>query len=199
MLLIQELNHSHIRYLSIMKSYPIIVTLLCLSCHCSGEKDIDENSWLAYLTLNIINFTSWPESHSAEEIDNTPQKNISLCVAGDNAIYAAIKKAVSSIKSNRKIKVTLVRANISHQCDAIFILNTIRDELFFKILASLKNGNHLTISNFYGMNGKRTIVTIRKSDNKKHEISINLSLLEKSRIKISSRLLKLPEIKKVRD
>ena len=182
-----------------MKRMPLIVTLFCLSCHCSGEEAIDENSWLAHLILNIINFTFWPETYSTEETDNNTPKTIFLCVAGDSAIYAAIKKAESSIRSDRNIRVTSVRANISHQCDVVFILNTVRDELFFNTLASLKNSNHLTISNFYGPNGKRTMITIRKSDNKKHEISINLSLLEKSGIKISSRLLRLPDIKKIRN
>jgi uncharacterized protein DUF4154 len=164
---------------------PLLFLILLVSTSLKAST-IDEGEVLAALTLNVIKFATWPS-----EIEG----KIKLCVLGDDTIISAFLNQQSVQINGRQIKIITVRSlvNITN-CNVIFISQSIRDELYYDILSKVSNNSILTIANFIGHKSKTVMVDFYPSKQKRHRLQVNIALLRRADITLSSRILKLATI-----
>ena len=166
---------------------------LCMLFFISGTlpayaQSFEKQTVLAVLTLNLARFTTWPD-----EVFNRETPVLNLCVIGNSIVqlsFAKIDKKRINIKTLRVINLSRLR-NLS-QCHLIYISQMDR-KVLMQVLLELKNRPILTVgenSQFIKAGGMIGLVKI----NGKIQLNINLSIVKKSGLVVSSRILKLATI-----
>lgn len=151
---------------------------------CLAQPVIEEENLVAALSLNIVRFTTWPES---------PSSSFNLCVYGDNVTKEAFSSLEAKPLGSRNIHVlTLDRLIDLDRCQAIYI-HEMRQNLLSQVFNDLKRRPILSLGSTEGFAENGGMIGLRKV-NGKLAIDINLRVTNEAGIVISSRLLSLANI-----
>lgn len=140
------------------------------------------------LILNLALFTEWPDGTF-----DGPHAPINLCVIGDNVVQEAFTGISGKKVGRREINVSdITRSKKIDNCHIVFLGDQDRIRIT-QIQAAAIGKPILTIDDINGLTSFNSIINLQKGDNKM-QLNINLKLAEQSRLKISSRVLKLARI-----
>ncbi|MGR9052385.1 MAG: YfiR family protein [Gammaproteobacteria bacterium] len=162
--------------------------LLCALMPPGQARTLEEHTVLAALTLNIVRFTSWPES-----VADPAGEELHLCLVGDNAT----QQSFLSIDHRSVDKKTVRIVNLSHllnleQCRVLYV-SELKQNLLTQVFLELKNKPVLTIGESHEFAAQGGMVGLENVDGKIN-LFVNLSAMRESGLQISSRLLKLAKI-----
>ncbi len=175
----------------IIKKIPPI--LLCILLFFSNmqvvwSRSVEKQAVLAVLTLNVARFTSWPE-----QIFNTAESILNLCVFGDNVVQNAFEDIDNKIINNKTINiVNLSRLRNVNRCQLLY-LSELEHSRLILLLAEIHGQAILTVGENMGFLQAGGMVGLEKVEGK-IRLTINLAKVEQTGLVISSRLLKLAKI-----
>lgn len=173
--------------LTLNKSKPLALALIVLMAWFDNglaQLAIEEENLVAALSLNILRFSTLPESSSTA---------FNLCVYGDNVT----KEAFSSLESKTIGTRSLHVMPLSHlidldRCNALYI-NDVKANILSQLFNELRKKPILTIGSTESFADNGGMIGLRKT-NGKLAIDINLRVINESAIVVSSRLLSLAKI-----
>lgn len=143
----------------------------------------DEYQIKAALSYNIARYTSWPSENQV----------VRFCIVGNNAVLNAFKAFEKKQIESLPISILHVtKITDTSSCQVLFISKGNRD-LLPRINAAIGTNPVLTISEMPGFNESGGMVNLLTKD-EKITLSINQSAVVKSKLKISSKLLRLAEL-----
>ncbi len=135
----------------------------------------------AAFIYNFIAFTHWPDS---------ADKNMVLCIYGENDFLEEINKLQGKLVDNRQIKVEHI---FNHQelkaCQIIFFPESVNNNLS-SILEEIQNEPILTLADSENAASQGVMINMDLVNNK-IVFDINLEAARKSKLNISSKLLQL--------
>jgi hypothetical protein len=142
----------------------------------------------AAFLFNFAKFVEWPAASFKDDLSP-----INLCILGTDPFGPALDTLKDKTIKGRPLKIK--RANKVDDIEACHILfiSASEKEILKQILYTLKNSNILTVSEIEGfaqMGGIINFIIV----NKKVHFEINPEAAERSKLKISSQLLKLAKI-----
>lgn len=176
--------------LTMKKIPPILLCILLFFSNMEAvwPRSIEKQAVLAVLTLNVARFTSWPE-----QIFNTAEVILNLCVFGDNVVQDAFEKIDQKVVNNKTIHIiNLSRLRNVDRCQLLYLSELDQSRLVL-LLAEIQGKAVLTVGenmNFLRAGG---MVGLEKVEGK-IRLSINLAEVKQAELVISSRLLKLAKI-----
>ncbi len=166
----------------------ISVLLLFSSVASVKPRTVEKQAVLTALTLNVARFTRWPEYNG----DNS-DLIFNFCVVGNNVVQQSFEQIDKKRINGRTIHVIpLLRFMNFKQCQLLYV-STLERSRLIPLLAEMENRPILTVgesSEFLLAGG---MVGLESVDGKM-QLKINLPALNKARLVMSSRLLKLAEI-----
>lgn len=154
----------------------------------SQARSVEKQAVLAVLTLNIARFTSWPD-----DVFEWSNPAINFCVIGDNVVqesFADMENKTINGKSLHVLNRTRLR-NLS-ECQLLYI-SEIERNVLVQVLLDLKNQPVLTVGVGLEFLESGGMVALEKLDGK-IQLNVNLPIVKKSRLVVSSRILKLAKI-----
>ncbi len=152
------------------------------------SRSVEKQTILAVLTLNLARYTTWPE-----RVFNQDAPVLNLCVIGDNVVqksFASIGNTPIKDKTLRILNRSRLR-NLT-ECQLIYVSQLDRNELK-KVLLEVKGQPILTVGEGMEFLKARGMVSLEKI-NEKIQLKINLPIVKRSELVISSRILKLATI-----
>ncbi|HLG53858.1 MAG TPA: YfiR family protein [Vicinamibacterales bacterium] len=154
-----------------------------------GAQSVAPSTLKAAFTLNFVKFTTWP--------DLKPTMPILVCVLGDDTVALAMTQVMTGqTVDGHAVRVARLAPNhTTRDCNLLFL--TDRDPQ--RLAASLEAVSRLqilTVSDVEQSSRRGAIIEFNLQNNRLGFV-INVDAMERSRIKISSRLLLLAAI--VRD
>jgi hypothetical protein len=170
-------------------AFLMLTLLLVHSANTLAEPSIpNEYSVKAALIYSIIKFVDWPEQD--KQITNNP-----LCIAvfGQDPFGSNIDMISSKTAKGRPIKIRrLQKIEEIRSCEVLFISSSEKLQLA-RIMKQLQNQPILTIADHGGFPQAGGMINLTTVNNKvQFEINNNAAL--RSRLRISSQLLKLAKI-----
>lgn len=142
----------------------------------------------AAFIYNFAKFVEWP----AESFKNnlTP---ITLTILGSDPFGAALETLKDQTVQGRKIIIKrTTKGDNLEGCQILFICASEKTQ-YRPILAAIKNLNILTVSDMDKFAAQGGMIGLIKVDDKLH-FEINLEAVQRTKLKISSQLLKLAKI-----
>jgi len=176
--------------LIIKKISPILLGILLFFSNMElvWSRSIEKQVVLAVLTLNVARFTSWPE-----QIFNTEEATLNLCVFGDNVVQNAFEDIDNKTINNKTINiVNLSRLRNVNRCQLLYLSGLEQSRLIL-LLAEIQGQAILTVGENMGFLQAGGMVGLEKVEGK-IRLTINLTQIEQTELVISSRLLKLAKI-----
>lgn len=171
-----------------MRLLTLAFTLLLCIAPSLLARDTKESAVKAAFVYNFARFTEWPE----ESFRQSPNK-FKLCLVGDKPNQQFFSNLMDKRIGERpifiEIRSRLINLNL---CQIIFISGSDRS-LIPRILAAVEFEPVLTIAEMTGFAEIGGIFNIIKIDGK-IRFQANTKAIKRSRLKISSRLLKLAQI-----
>ncbi len=175
--------------LFLMKKISVILCLLLFfNSIVVHARSIDKQTVLAVLTLNIARFTQWPEG-----VFEWSDSNIKLCVIGNNIVqesFVDMKNKTINGKTLRILNRTRLR-NLA-ECQLLYISGLERN-ILVQVLLDLKDQPVLTVGDDLEFIHAGGMIALEKMDGK-IQLNINLPIVKKSDLVVSSRILKLAKI-----
>lgn len=157
-------------------------------CSDVAAKTADEYFVQAAFVMNFAKFTQWPGKTFADASDE-----IRLCVLGDDTVYMAFSEIEGKNINGHHLAVKKIKTiQEIENCHILFVSRSNRDYLP-KIFAAVKEKSILTIGDMPGFTTSGGIISLEKEDDK-IRFTINVTAAKQSRLKISSRLLRLAAI-----
>lgn len=145
---------------------------------------IEEENLVAALSLNILRFSTWPESAT---------NAFNLCVYGDNVTKEAFSSLEAKTIGTRSLHVTPLAHLIElDKCNALYI-NDVKANILSQLFNEIRKKPILTIGSTEAFADNGGMIGLRKI-NGKLAIDINLRVINESAIVVSSRLLSLAKI-----
>ncbi len=159
--------------------------VLCFSFHKPlYAKSVDKQSVLAALTLNLARFTTWPKSQSTL---------LNVCVIGNNVIQTAFFNLnVKTINGKPVYFLNRSRLRPLEHCQVIYF-GDLKKNLVRQVLMDIAGQNTLTIGEGLEFLKAGGMVGLEQKDGKM-QLNINLSVVKKTQLMVSSRILKLATI-----
>lgn len=153
-----------------------------------SSRSVETQTVLAALTLNVARFTRWPK-----QVFIKPEAPLNLCVFGGNIVQQSFDNIDDTIINNRAIHIiNLSRLRNLGRCQLLFLSGLDRHRLT-PLLIELRGWPILTVGENMEFLQAGGMVGLEKI-NGKIQLTINLSMVKKSQLVISSRLLKLAKI-----
>jgi hypothetical protein len=151
--------------------------------------EAQDSTVIAALSLNFARFTEWPASALGDK-----SNPIRLCVIGDNVIQQAFAEVDKKPVGDKLISViNMSRLKNVAQCQLLYVGGLDRNTEI-QLLADNKSQPILTISSdneHFLEDGGMVALNIVEG---KVQMQINLNIVQKTGLKISSRVLKLATI-----
>lgn len=169
----------------------VIRTLLLLnilaSCffYNSATANVEQRLFKAAFIYNFAKFTRWPTA----PVDNK-KTSITLCTLGEDQLVEDLTHLKGKVINNKTLTVQLFKD--PDKCDMLYIAFSQKNN-YKKTLKSISNKPILTISEieYFALSGGIIELTHTKG---KTRITANLNAANKSKLKLSSRLLILANI-----
>ncbi len=175
-----------IAYLSQKPSDTNVKTLLIIASE--QTHPIDKQSVLTALTLNVAQFTQWPD-----HIFNKTEPILNLCVFGDNVVHQSFESMDRKVINNKTVHIiNLSRLRKLNRCQLLYI-SKLKGNQLNSLLTELKQKPILTIGENMEFLKAGGMVALEKI-NGKIQLTINLAMIKQAELVISSRLLKLAKI-----
>ena len=172
-----------------MTRYLLYILSPALSALLMHAQPAQEYALKAAVIYNITKFVEWPPYAF-----KTPSDTLNVCVLGENPFGDALKQALGGkLHENRTFTVREVReAGAASGCHVLFV-SASEQKRFRSILEQVSSRATLTIGDADDFALAGGIVDLRLKD-LKIQLQVNLAAADRSRIRISSRLLSLAEI-----
>jgi hypothetical protein len=153
------------------------------------QQKLGEYEVKAAFMYNFMKFIEWPDNAFP---DNHVTMN--LCILGKDSFGSTLDSAVQGETINNK-KIVIKRLNDTHsleKCHVLFISGSEQEHLT-QILKTLNGLNILTVGDTKGFAQQGVVINFYIEENKVR-FEINQDAVNRSRLKISSRLLNLAKI-----
>ncbi len=178
--------------MKILKSGLLLSLSLCIVL-CSGvtvyalDSNPGEYEVKAAFLLNFINFVEWPQDGLAHSPVYT------ICVLGNNPFGTALRTIQDKVTAGKRV-VTRVCKNLqdTRSCHMLFVSSSEKDRLG-SILEETNNLGILTVGDMKGFAHAGGIIQFVIEENKVRFI-VNVDAANRSKIRISSKLLRLARI-----
>ena len=171
-----------------------IIALICILLQFSVPASAQENRFRqdqvnAVFAFNVARFTTWPES--AFESGNSP---INFCTLGETPVLKILSQVVENeTLHSRKVKTAqLQNLDKVNQCQVLYITET-ATRVYSDQLKALTALPILQISELPGFASSGGMLTLLQSGGRIKPV-INIDSVNRSTIKISSKLLRLATI-----
>ncbi|MGI2176324.1 YfiR family protein [Shewanella ulleungensis] len=137
----------------------------------------------AALTYNFAKFTQWPEARL------NPPSAWKICFFGNQYHDSFLGLSDKKLGNQSVIAIELSEISQVGQCDVVFV-DTNSRELTHRLLLAVDNKAILTVSDITGFAMQGGMIEIVEQD-KRLFFKVNMQVLEKSGLTISSQVLKL--------
>lgn len=168
----------------------LAILLACLSTAAPAQV-VDEYRVKAAFLFNFAKFVEWPPDSFA-----SADEAIGICVLGPNPFGSVLEETVhGKVVANRPFAVYQIsNTQQAGKCHIVFVSASAgkRSHMF---LDELKNMRVLTVSETDGSSSNGGVIALKLKDGRVH-IEIDLAAAERAKLRISSKLLSLAEIKK---
>jgi len=174
----------------IIKIAPLIPCMLFILSYVPQvhSLSVEKQEILAALTLNIARFTRWPE-----QIMNSPDSTLNLCIFGDNIVQESFTKINNKTINNNVLQIiSISRLRNLKRCQILYLSELERNKLT-PLLEELKEHPILTVGEnlaFIKAGGMIGLELVQG----KIQLNINLPIVKQAKLTISSRLLNLAKI-----
>jgi hypothetical protein len=174
----------------------LFLALLLIFSSFTSEMQAETHRSREYLVkaaflYNFAKFVEWPEGTFSDE--TSP---LVLCILGDDPFGDSIDSIKGKTIMGRELRIKrLSDEEEIGSCHIVFVSESERGRLSY-IIRKARRLNVLTVSDINGFAGRGGIIGFTKRENKVR-FDINVEAAEGSKLKISSKLLKLATI--VRD
>ena len=164
---------------------------LSIGCNLYAEPSSSrEYSVKGAFLYNFAKFVSWPEGAFRDD-----QIHITLCILGEDPFGDALAAVEGKTVTGRKVVIKHCETlDDLDKCHILFISRP-EEQNLSKILAKVEDWNTLTVSDIEGFAQRGGIISLITVE-KKIRFEINVDAAERSRLKISSKLLRLAKIVK---
>ena len=143
----------------------------------------------ALFLFNFAQFVSWPSPQPSD----TP---FVIGIVGDDPFNSYLDETVRGEKVNNRLLTTqrFRRGRDPRNCNILFISQSERDRAA-QIVSSLKGSSVLTVSDIEGFADSGGMIELFTEKNKIH-VRINLEAVKGANLKVSSKLLRVAEVKR---
>jgi hypothetical protein len=171
-----------------------IGALLCLLCPSALPAQVDQRTeykFKAAYLYNFLQFIEWPDQ--AFPVADSP---LIVGVIGDDPFEGALQQTMQDENVNgRKVSVQRIsKIEDATHCHCIFIPRSKRDQLV-QLLSILDSKHVLTVSEIEGFADLGGGINFYVQDNKLR-FEVNTDVLQKAKLKVSSKLLRLARVVK---
>jgi hypothetical protein len=151
----------------------------------------DEYQVKAAFLFNFAKFVEWPP-----DAFSSPDQPIGICVLGQNPFGSVLEDTVRGKVVGRRTFVVLQIPDGQHvsECHIVFICAS-AGKRSVSLLEELRNKGVLTVSETDGVQAMGGVIGLNLKDGRVR-IEIDLAAAERAKLRISSKLLSLAEIKK---
>jgi|SRR5690242_7834142 len=172
-----------------MTRYLIYLLATALAASLMRAQPAPEYALKAAVIYNITKFVEWPP-----DAFNGRSDPLNVCVFGENPFGDALVQALNGkLHENRRFTVRYPHdSGAASSCHVLFV-SASEQKRFRSILEQVSSRTILTIGDADDFAAVGGIVDLRLKD-LKIQLQVNLAAAERSRIRISSRLLSLAEI-----
>ena len=151
-------------------------------------QSVEKQALQAVLTLNFARFTGWPE-----EVFNRQNPVLNMCVIGDNIVQQAFSVLDNKIVDSKTLHIiNISRLRNLSKCQLLYVSGLDRNVLVH-LLSELKDQPILTVGENMKFIKVGGMVGLEKK-NDKIFLNINLDNIIRSKLVVSSRILKLATI-----
>ncbi len=148
-------------------------------------QSVEKQALQAVLTLNFARFTGWPV-----EVFNRQNPVLNMCVIGDNIVQQAFSVMDNKIVDGKTLRIiNISRLRNLSKCQLLYVSGLERNVLVH-LLSELKDQPILTVGENMEFIKAGGMVGLEKVKDKIH-LNINLDNIIRSKLVISSRILKL--------
>lgn len=147
----------------------------------------DEHMVLAAFTYKFAQLTTWPDG-----VNKLPHLN--LCVVGDNTVQQAFASIDGKTVEDKTIKLINMSRLINLEACQILFIDELKPSVLLQVVDQIKNLPVLTMGKGQVFLNDGGMVGFEKQ-NDKIQMHVDLRLVEQARLKISSLLLKLVNVR----
>lgn len=142
----------------------------------------------ALFLYNFAQFVSWPSTQPSDA-------PFVIGIVGDDPFNSYLDETVRGEKVNNRLLTTqrFRRGRDPRNCNILFISQSERDRAA-QIVSSLKGRSVLTVSDIEGFANSGGMIELFTEENKIH-IRINLEAVKAANLRVSSKLLRVAEVK----
>lgn len=149
---------------------------------------LEEQTVLTALALNIVRFTTWPDTP-----ERSMKDTIDFCVVGDNVVQQSFASIDHKSVGNRTLNmINLSRLSNFDQCDVLFI-SDLKQNILLQVFIEIKKLPLLTIGAGDDFAEQGGMVGVENFNNKM-TLHVNVTAVREANLTISSRLLSLAKI-----
>ncbi len=167
--------------------------LFCALLSAAGlaAQGVEEYQVKAAFLFNFAKFVEWPP-----EAFPSADGPIRICIYGQNPFGSVLEDTVrGKVVANRSLVVHQIsKAQEAIKCHIVFVSGTDGKQSSM-FLEELRNKQVLTVCESDGVSAAGAVIDLRVKNGRVH-IEIDLAAAERARLRISSKLLSLAEIKK---
>jgi hypothetical protein len=150
---------------------------------------VDIHKVQAVFLFNLAGFVTWPESTFPTETTY-----LTFCILGETPTGSYLEEAIRGEEINKHpLAVNYLDGMAGVEQCQLLLLGENQASEFPEIFSKIKDLPILTISSRTGFSSNGGMLTLSKQGGRLHPI-VNLSVVEKSGLKISSKLLRLATI-----
>ncbi len=147
-------------------------------------RSVEKQAVLAALSLNLAQFTTWPERKNPA---------IYFCVIGDNVVQEPFANMNNKTIHNKALRIiNRSRLRYLSQCQLLYV-SVLKRNVLRQVLLELRDLPILTVGENMEFLKAGGMVGLENIDGKM-QININLPAIEQSDLVMSSRILKLANI-----
>jgi hypothetical protein len=163
---------------------------LLISTVPAGAQSVTAPALKAAFLYNFAKFTEWPVTALA------PRQKLALCVLGDNVVADALERTIASrMVDDHELSVEIIKLDGSTRSCQLLYVSGLDSAQTSQLLAALKGAAIFTVSDrdrFAEMGGVAQLIF----ENDRMRFAINVGAANRTKIKISSKLLALAQIVK---
>lgn len=176
------------RFLRAKRRFGLCLVIgLAIAVDVIAVEPVDEEILLAAITHKFAEFTTWPES-----VDKQAQLN--LCVVGDNPVQQAFASINGAVVEGKTLKlINMSRLTNLETCQILFI-DELKPSVLLQVVEQIKDLPVLTMGKGQAFLDGGGMVGFEKKDDK-IQMHVDLRPVEKARLKISSLLLKVANVR----
>ena len=165
----------------------LLLLILLLNSAILNARDLPDKEvkvTIAYL-YNFIRYVDWPS-----ETFKSKDSDLTIC---HHKLQERYLDALSEIEGKKKDshRIRTVKYSEKNDCQVLFTQSSLGEQT--AVLNTLKDKNTLTISNIEGFAKHQGMIELTKSG-KKIRFTVNKTAVIKSRLKVSSKLMRLATV-----